>query len=216
MKNKLIVGLTFAAFILNSQTHATPAYSWNLAREFAAQGNTTNPLPGGVWTLMYDNLGTTHNQANYVAFPVYSSSYYIYPYAFSNWTIQGSTNILAGVAEQDFAVGSGQIRHGDIVIHPNTDKAVIVKWNSPISGKVSVSGAVLDVDGSCGTNGIRWFFDKGNIVLMKGAVANGNHGMSFIQQNIPVSVGTALYFIVDSNGNQDCDTTKLDLMISSP
>ncbi len=220
MKNLLMC----AGFVLALVGHAgsviaAPAYSWNLAKDLSAKGNSTNPLPGGIWSLLYDSVGTTHNQANYRVLPLFSSTWYTYPDPLFNWTVENSTNILIGVTTRDgnFTGGGSefQYKQGDAVVHPSTASAAIVKWTSPIAGKVTVSGVISDFDARCG-NGIKWSLDKGNFILMSGVVLNGNNGASFVQQNIPVSIGTPLYFVVNGNGNQDCDTSRLELLISSP
>lgn len=222
-KFAVLLGLV-STLSISYELDAAPAYSWDLARELASRGKSTNPLPGGTWALMYDAAGTTHNPANYALLPFQSSTYYTWPYAFSNWTIENSTNILAGVAEEDFTNPEslsadfamfGPVRQGDVILHPAANKAVVVRWRSPINGKVTVSGKISDLHGRCG-NGVQWFLDKNAFVLMNGRIINGNNGMSFVQQNIPVNVGTSLYFIVDSIGEQDCDTTNLDLLVTSP
>jgi len=47
-------------------------------------------------------------------------------------------------------------------------------------------------------------------------LVNGNNGATIMQQNIPVSVGSYLYFIISPKANGDCDTIYLEVLMLAP
>jgi hypothetical protein len=104
-------------------------------------------------------------------------------------------------------------------VHP-ADNPVIVGWQSPISGRVRISGLVRDMDANCG-NGVRWSVDLGARRLASGSLANGQaqrfsegqNGTAL--QDTSVSQGELLYWVVDPNGEVGCDSTELTIRIES-
>jgi len=195
---------------------AAPAYSWNLSRDMM-NGITTNPIgEEGVWTAMYDIAGTSHNASNYQTLSSYTSNYAGYPLAALGNGYEGW--LIVGVSTQThtFSGSPIAIRRGIPILHPGVANSSIIRWKSPISGNITIAGKIADANPLCG-NGINWFIDKYGTTLMLGSLANGDNGANILQQNIPVSVGTYLYFIVSSKDyDQGCDSTFLDITVTSP
>ncbi len=189
------------------KAEAAPFYSWDLSRSMA-YGITTNPFgAGNVWTLMYDSVGTSHNESNYRAMPSYSPA----PASiYSRWLNPAQNYLLIGVADTSYNTPD----RGTPIMHPAPMYSAVVAWKSPINGTIDIMGKFTDADASCG-DGVSWFIDKGNTTLMTKTFSNGGE-TSFIQQNISVSIGTNLYFIVSSGSNNSnlCDTTALELLIT--
>ena len=186
--------------------------SWNLSRDMM-NGITTNPFGvGNVWMAMYDAVGTSHNPANYQAMPTYDPNYMGYLWAV--WKNISQYALLVGVATQTFIFSNGTsyftVIQGTPTLHPGPNLSSIIRWQSPINGNINIMGRIADLDFACG-NGIEWFVDKGNFTLMSGTLVN--NGATILQQNIPVSQGTDLYFIVSSKNNNGCDTTSLEVDI---
>ena len=102
---------------------------------------------------------------------------------------------------------------GVITAHPGINgNEPILRWTSPISGNVSISGRVTDVDNACG-DGILWSLEQENKVLQSGA-AKANSA-TFSAQSLPVTKGANFYFIIDMGANWGCDTTNLDMLITT-
>lgn len=218
----------------SASVEAAVANSWNLSRDMMSliipNPFPTTPLPNpfpttpllpnisNVWTAMYDAGGTSHTPANYQPMPAYDLSYASNPFAV--WKDPAQNSLLVGVATQTYNAinGTSNFTHiqGIPTLHPGPTFSSIIRWQSPINGNINIMARIADVDSACG-NGINWFVDKGNFTLMSGTLANGNNGATILQQNIPVSTGTYLYFIVSpKNNNNLCDTTYLDIIITNP
>ncbi len=182
------------------------ALSWNLSRDMMT-GITKNPK--GVWSFMQTQ--TLHNSGLYALLPDYSK--------FCIWAAQLpntsrscwqdlSTGIFAGVETK------GATR-GMPVLHPQVDRAVLVRWKSPISGTVDIMGRVSHADGSGLGDGVDWFVDYQSETLLSGSV--NSTGNTFFKQSISVVKGRSLYFIIDRGVNNDAsaDTTYMDIIITS-
>jgi hypothetical protein len=205
---KTLIGVVMMLVIMSSvRVEAAPAYSWNLSRDMVKYGIATNPFGlGGVWTAMYDPAGTSHISAGYVQMPNFNPAY---SPATSAWEVPGEPYLTVGV----------QGPSGMPVLHPGTKFSSIIAWTSPIKGTVNIMGIISDADGYAG-NGINWFVDKDNSTLLSGTVNSiglSSSGQTILKENIPVVIGTRIYFIVSSkNNDRSHDTTLLDLLITSP
>ncbi len=200
-----VLGFVGAFALLSANTvMAGEALSWNLSRDMMT-GIAKNPTD--VWSFM--ETQTLHKAANYQLMPDYSASCLwggVASEGFVCWQ-DLSTNILIGTSTQTVAQGIPKFV-------PAFDRAVLVRWKSPISGKINLMGRVSDTDNG-GGDGINWFVDYQNKTLLSGTV-NGT-GNTFFKQNIPVTKGQSLYFIIDRGVNNDAfyDSTQLDIFITS-
>ena len=103
--------------------------------------------------------------------------------------------------------------------HPGIQQLAIVGWRSPISGSVSITGFVNDLNASCG-NGILWAIDKGTTNLAEGSILNGESqefrngtgGDSLAA--VPINEGDFIYFVIDPNYEHVCDSTELSISIA--
>ena len=207
--------LSILALTLAAQTTAIAgqAISWNLSRDMMA-GITTNPKKE--WTFMHNASGI-HNPVNYTLLASYSKACIgennLGVNFLNCWQdLPNAQFSLIGTATKTFTQGITQTR-GVPLLHPDLNNQAVLRWKSPISGNITILGRISDIDSRCG-NGISWSLDKGTTTLDSGILDNGS-GISFLQQNISVTKGTSLYIIVDANGDQHCDSTNLDLIITS-
>lgn len=213
MLKKKIISTFFALIAANASAENEVSYSWNLSRDMMS-GISTNPFGlGRIWTAMYDDAGTSHNDFYYKIMPSYNAKYL--NYSFPVWANTIVPSFLVGVPTKSFYYIGFTLIKGMPVLHPSPTLSTIIRWKSPINGKVSISGGIADADPACG-DGVDWFVDKGKYTLMSGTLPNGNSGQSILQQNIPVSVGSMIYFIVSPKNDPFCDTTYLDVIITSP
>jgi hypothetical protein len=60
-------------------------------------------------------------------------------------------------------------------------------------------------------NGIIWSIDQGAATLRSGQLAPGE--TANVDLTTAVTVGDALFLIIDANGNSDCDGTFVDLAL---
>ncbi|MBJ7898842.1 MAG: hypothetical protein GC158_02725 [Cyanobacteria bacterium RI_101] len=101
-------------------------------------------------------------------------------------------------------------------MHPTYDQYAIVGWKAPFSGLFDVEGFFRDIDSSFG-DGVNWFIDKGSETLQSGSVGEAfpDKSQSFSFSDLSMNQGELLYFIVDINNIDYCDSTELSLSITS-
>lgn len=85
-----------------------------------------------------------------------------------------------------------------------------------------MAGTITDIDPACG-DGVRWILRKGltpsvaakldNINADWTQVANGQSA-PITTTNVVVSVGTAIYLVIDPIDTYNCDSTVIDLNIA--
>lgn len=191
---------------LCSQAMAGQALSWNLSRDILKAG-TKNP--SGVWSFM-KNDSADHNPAHYALLPTYNKPC-IWNGAIGQWVSycweDSTTLVIVGVG--------GKTRAYIPTLHPNYYTFSIVRWKSPITGKVTVSGRFSLLDNS-GVTGINWFIDNDTNTLAQGSLNTLLEGNTFLLQDVAVKKGESLYFIVDpKDATPYYDTTGLDLLITA-
>jgi hypothetical protein len=191
---------------------------WKLALDFRTNPS-ENPFPsylGGtkVWSLREgDSLS---RDGNYSLLPTYSASFGSSGVA--AW--HGNTPVCGGlpVAGVDttpapLPVCTATIPAGAAFVQPDSSHLAVVAWTSPITGGVTVTGGVADLDGSCG-NGVVFFLDRGTTNLETLEIAN-NNALALNPVNTRVTAGQSLYFIVAPGANHDatCDATQLQMTV---
>ncbi len=200
-------------------TSETPASAvWNLASDFP--NPLVNPAPDSygnteVWTYM---RGTPHSSAGYTQLPTPAAG------ACDN----GQVDFWASPAEPWVAknrgatgtnCGTPYLPAGAVGMNPHDSGSAIVRWKSPVSGKVAITGGVTDADAG-GGDGIAWSIDKGDTVLASGAFlnggsqtfANGTGGTSL--GSVEIAAGESLYLSVSANGTFFYDVTIADFTIT--
>lgn len=214
---KLFKILALTALLLSSSaTMAGQALSWNLSRDMMT-GITTNPK--GVWSFMQTQ--TLHSSGLYTLLPTYSTPCVHASLALINFlncwqdsTAIGTSTAIGVTTKTTSFSTIPVLSRGIPFLHPGSDRSVVVRWKSPVSGNINLVGRISDIDSSCG-DGIDWFVDYQNTTLVSGTIANGA-GATFFKQNVPVLKGKSLYFIIDRGINNEhrCDSTNLDVIIT--
>jgi hypothetical protein len=215
----VVVGSLLAGLAFQAAAGAT-SLTWNLADDFALSPNQANPNPDqygnpGVWSFLQ---GHAQNTASYRLLTGFASD------AFG---VEGLEE-WEGPNEQLPAVGvnaTGIDQHpttftwpaGVIRVQPLQKRSVIVGWQSPIDGAVSIDASFLDIDFTAG-NGFRWaaLLKEGSFesLLANGISSNGGGG-GFATSLVFVSKGDFIYFIVASyKGDDAYDSTQLDVTIT--
>jgi hypothetical protein len=110
-----------------------------------------------------------------------------------------------------------------VAVHPGPKNGVAVGWCSPVTGKVRISGGVIDADPQ-GGDGIAWAIDHRHAgsaqELAAGDIPNGGRqrfeqgqGASRLSA-VDVQAGDRIELLVLPKDNYICDTTTVDLVIS--
>lgn len=211
---------------------------WNLNKEFRVTPYQENPNRDGcgnldVWYFLESdpNESSVNNPAKYSRLGSFASHLQFIP-GLEYW--QGSISRAGSVDKwPDIGLnttGEPQNLQGliwpsrEILIQPHPNKIVIVGWQSPIAGPVTVSGELKDLHASCG-GGILWFmnhFDgQTSTVVPSGSVNNG--GSQAFQTGfggrslagLEVSQGDFLYLVINpAQQGVSCDSTGLSMVIT--
>jgi len=211
MNNKLqtfVLASTLALLSFANSAMAGQALSWNLSRDMM-NGIATNPK--GVWAFMQNAPGND-DPANYTLLPTYCPApCESYPAAF--WRDPSSAAGIS-ITKKTYVFSGYTLPKGIPHAHPGTENQVIFRWRSPISGTISLLGRVSDISPACG-DGVTWYLKNGSATLLSGVLPNGTTGSTFVALDLPVTKATRLYFIIDKSANYFCDSTNLDMLITS-
>ena len=196
---------------------AGQALSWNLRADMM---NGISKNPTGVWAFM-ENLSLDHNPSNHQLLPNYSNNCLagdFYDSVDVNsrcWEDLNEPYTIIGITKKLFKDANGKtVPLGFINLHPATNRSVIVRWASPVTGSINISGRIShQTPGGCG-DGISYSIDQESSILMTGKLVVGN-GVAFDKQNIAITKGQSLYFIIFPDSNRYCDSTGMDILITS-
>ena len=209
-RSSYITGL--AALILLANGSAAQAWSkWELPQDVLGTSNqiSFNQAAKGVWYFMQSS-SLNHDPSTYSFLPDFANP------------CQGS----AANAVQCWQNLQGDIGSPKVIVNPSDKQDVfyppssfaiaprnsalgIVAWRSPITGTVMISGVYTALEVPC-SNGLIWSVDKEGTILKKGKLITGSASFN-VQSNI--KSGDVIYFTIDPDGSQDCDTTGLKVQI---
>ena len=110
-----------------------------------------------------------------------------------------------------------------VSVHPGPTNGVVVAWRSPVSGRVRVSGQVVDAD-PAGGDGIAWVIDhrraSGLTELAAGDFPNGgrqrfDQGRGAVRlKQVQIEAGDRIELLVLPKATHVCDTTVVELRIA--
>ena len=213
-------------------------WEWNLAQEFRVTPYQENPNRDGcgnlnVWHFLESAPYDSHinDPAKYSRLDNFATHMQFIP-GLEHW--QGSISRAGSIDKWPTiglnTTGEPQNLQGmlwpsrEILIQPHPDKVVIVGWQSPIEGQVTLSGELKDMHANCG-DGILWFinhFDgQTSTNIASGSVANGGSqafqaglgGRSLAR--LEVNQGDFLYLMIDPvHQGVTCDSIGLSIVIT--
>jgi Protein of unknown function (DUF1553)/Protein of unknown function (DUF1549)/Planctomycete cytochrome C len=132
-------------------------------------------------------------------------------------------NAVINTTDAEVSILTFKLPPHTVSVHPGPTAGVAVAWQSPIDGKVSVAGRVVDADPVCG-NGIAWKIEhrQGGQAheLTGGEYPNGGAqrfdegtGATRLKQ-VEIKAGDRLELLVLPKGDYSCDTTIVELEIA--
>ena len=139
-----------------------------------------------------------------------------YPFV-KGWGTDNTPLVVANSSDQ-FVRIPGDLKGRGVAVHPSPTLAVVVGWQSPVTGRVRVVPKVLHAHPACG-NGVTWAVEvrRGTTrERLAAGVAQGQTPPKIEPLDLPVSAGDVVAAVVGPrDGNHSCDLTAVDLTISS-
>jgi mono/diheme cytochrome c family protein len=128
-------------------------------------------------------------------------------------------SMVVNTTDHEVSISTFHLPPKSISVHPGPKSGVVIGWRSPINGTVSVRGSVIDADPTCG-DGVAWAVDLhslvGRVEIAHGDIPNGGRqNLGDNLNSVSVNIGDMLEFVVLPKGDYTCDTTTLDLTIST-
>jgi hypothetical protein len=210
--------------------------SWNLSRDalisISSNPTTLSSPASAVWSFLENSSGILNppTRNSYVALGTYTELCPVMPFSpktFNCWQKTGHDFPMIGISPTATvafknANSDYKLSQGVVFLHPHDDSQAIVAWRAPMSGRVNVAGKVFLLDGGCG-DGISWIVRKSersnptsSLSDLTAWSALGSGGSASISiRNLAVRAGAELYFVIDKNGNNGCDASALDVVITT-
>jgi len=137
-------------------------------------------------------------------------------YDFLNgWGTSDGPYILSNPSGETVRI-PGTMTSRTIAVRPTVKRRVGVGWNSPVHDVLRIEAAVVDAYHGCG-NGVRWALElrRGQMrhALASGKVSGGQTKVDPIE-SVAVQPGDFLSLMISSDGDQGCDLTALDLVLT--
>lgn len=140
-------------------------------------------------------------------------------YAFiQGWTEGEDLSVWANASDNSVRTPGIMAPHS-IAVHPSPRRAVVVAWQSPVSGRVAVEGKISDAHPECG-NGVTWRLEvrRGGTtqVLAEGVTEGGREIPIGPFTELPLEPNQVIALVVGPrDGNHFCDLTAIDLTLTA-
>jgi len=210
-KSLLLLLLGLLALAPARQALAQEARSWNRSRSMA-NGFTRNPT--GPWSFM-ENTSGVHDPANFRLLPDFSGDCNgMGP--FPCWRdLQYVQGPVFGMATRPFDDRGVHHHQGLPMLHPGEAGPVILRWQSPVAGNVTLLARIASIDPNCCHEGITWALRNNAGMAIQGGLLAQRRSIDVLAENLPIQVGESLYFEIGINRTVWNDSTTLDLLITS-
>lgn len=133
----------------------------------------------------------------------------------NGWGSSEGPYILANPSDQTVRI-PGTLTPRSVAVLPSVKRQAGVGWRSPGRDVLKIEGGVIDAYHGCG-NGVRWSLElrRGltRQVLASGKVSGGQAKVGPIE-SVAVQPGDLVSILISSNGDQGCDLTSLDLVLT--
>lgn len=203
--------ITVLALSLINTAVAEKIYSWNLSSAMAKHIDLNSR---GVWAFM-QNISGSDDPANYTLLPDYSSTCFgVGPLKCWRNTHVSFAPII-GIATETFTYRSVKHVKEAPFMHPGDNVPVIIRWQSPIGGKINITGRISAIDRSCCGDGVNWALKNNSAEIIRYGHLNQGQSAAFTAQDIDIKKGENLYFSVAMNNSSKYDSARLNLLITS-
>ncbi|MFO0816984.1 MAG: PSD1 and planctomycete cytochrome C domain-containing protein [Pirellulales bacterium] len=212
--------------------------TWSLRDEFRTAAKRENPNPDRDGQTVWHFLRTTRSEGPTATrrwlrdgryTPLAEQGDRVFGLPFDGWIyrLTPAESPVVSAALEDRA-GGLSVNRGDIVVAPGPEHAVIVGWESPVSGLLDIHGSF---EHSQASSGVAWYVERGpppdtdrgveSVLLASGQLKFGTEKQrgEFAASELQVKVGDFVYFIVDAlaDGTPSPftgDGTRLDVKLT--
>ena len=134
------------------------------------------------------------------------------------WGVPGTPSMLANKSVDMRRFSTLTIPGRSVHVHPSPTKEVIIWWQSPMDGKIRLSGFFADSDAVCG-NGAAWRVEligrAGADTIARGVFENGKRSAFAPKQSFSVQPGDLLKLVINARDRSHvCDTTQVAVTIT--
>jgi hypothetical protein len=226
-----LIGVGLLVMAVTPMANAIKPKSWELTKE-AGKHAGSNPLPDRyknpeVWSWLYGEADTPSSYA--------VMEHYFGPAAirkecdvkgFYQWNrlpafFGGLPSVFYNKGPalergQNECAASAEYPTKTFFMHPDfgSSLAAIVRWKSPVTATLTVSGSVQPTDSD--VEGIVWQLDRGTTILLGPNEKSDNSATSFGPLPVSVNAGESLYFeVTRGSGGGAFDTTAVALHITA-
>ena len=232
----------FASSIGVADETPGPTLSWSLRDQFQAGPAGENPIADRRGEPVWHLLRTTSREGPVEArrwlrdgkyVPLTDSRDKLFGSPVEGWAFRAEPPLapLVGRVTADYDVGLN-FRPGELLVAPGPDYAVVIGWQSPVSGILDIEGAFEHAQTCCGVNSqIAWHVERGpspdehrgfqGVSLASGVSDFGspNQMGRFQVKDQAVKAGDFVYFIVDAVADgtgtpHHGDATKFDVTLT--
>ncbi|MEY4179720.1 MAG: hypothetical protein RLY70_3294 [Planctomycetota bacterium] len=234
----LAVGASLAGSTGADEQVPGQTMTWSLRDEFRTAARRENPNPDRVAQPVWHFLRTTRSEGPIATrrwlrdgryAPLIEKGDRVFGLPFDGWIFRlnpAESPVVSAVLED--RAGGLSVGSGDIVVAPGPEHAVIVGWESPVSGTLAIQGCF---EHSQASSGVAWYVERGPppdtdrgiepVVLASGQLKFGTEKQrgDFAASGLKVEVGDFFYFIVDAHADGTPspftgDGTRLDVKLT--
>jgi len=145
------------------------------------------------------------------------STYALLPKFFAGGSTSQSWQSAGQPSNAPRVDGNGKTMPRNVTVHPGFvgkgRENVIIRWRSPINGKVKLKGYIQDAD-TTGSycDGVDWSVRKGSSFLHTGMIFKAGKA-SFSSASLSVKNGDAIYFVVGPRAHYYFDSTHVQIKL---
>jgi hypothetical protein len=179
---------------------------WDPTADWRSAPNQENPSPdrygnAGVWRYMR-GTSTGHDPVRYILMPKFQRD--LPGFLGEAWSEPAMINVFVARLVADPST----------YLHPTSGVYAILAWRSPVAGEVRIEGVVARPQNPCDepSHGLLFSVDRGSETLRTLSLDLGQS--TDFNLNTMVGIGDTVYFVVDADGDANCDLAQLRLTVT--
>ncbi len=132
------------------------------------------------------------------------------------WNGGGDLSVIANASAQSVRI-PGNLKPFSVAVHPSPTHAAIISWQSPVHGRVVITGEIEHAHPECG-NGTMWSLQMQGGARRQTLARGTTHGSTpipiHLDRRFTVHTGDVISLSINArDGNHACDLTSIQLTI---